>query len=62
MPFGVEQRKPSVTVNRPVVFDLDEIEHDASGAMATTPARYPGSGPVATGREGSALHADHEPT
>ena len=23
---------------------------------------YPGSGPVATGRDGSALHADHDPT
>ncbi len=23
---------------------------------------YPGSGPVITGRDGSALHADHDPT
>jgi hypothetical protein len=23
---------------------------------------YPGAGPVATGRDGSALHADHDPT
>src|SRR4029077_11043913 len=35
MPFGVEQRKPSVTVNAPVVFNLGGIEHDASGATAT---------------------------
>jgi hypothetical protein len=35
MPFGVEQRKPSVTVNAPVIFNLGGIEHDASGAMAT---------------------------
>jgi hypothetical protein len=35
MPFGVEQRKPSATVNAPAVFNLGGIEHDASGAMAT---------------------------
>jgi hypothetical protein len=41
---------------------VDGIIGARAAATAGRNALYPGSGPVATGRDGSTLHADHDPT
>jgi hypothetical protein len=42
--------------------DRPEPQMPPATTSAGRNARYPGSGPVATGHDGSTLHADHDPT